>query len=178
MEVSRAGRGTILVLLQNFIQFGLGLLFFAVAANILSKADIGLISTFNFISILFFSVAPLSLHVAATRFMASYIGQNDKEQASSVAKSIKRLVLYSSLIILIVSIASTFIYIYISNLFSLDLPVQLTNRPDLILFVLVYAFFLTMRTTYQGFLQGLQKFERYALVGVISITLARILGIF
>jgi len=78
MNAAKASRSTFLILSQNIIQFGIGLLFFTIAAKMLTKIDIGLISTFTFISVLFVSLAPLSLQVAATRYMAESLGQNNR----------------------------------------------------------------------------------------------------
>lgn len=166
MDAVKTSRGTILILAQNIMQYGAGLLFFAIAANILTKAELGLISTFTFISIIFLAIAPLSLNVAAARYIADFTGQNSREKASAVVRTVNRWVSYFSLSLLALGIT-------VSYFFSSSTFISL----NMLSLVLVYSFFLTIKSTYQSFLQGLQMFERYAVVGLISIALARVIGI-
>ncbi len=166
MSAIRASRGTLFILLQNAVQFGIGLLFYTIAAKILATAEIGLISTFTFISVLFMSFAPLSLQVAATRYVAESMSKNNREEASSIVKTVRKWVFLVSLGFLAVGSVISFLF-----------PTIAPVNPYLTLWVLVYSFFLTMRITYQAFLQGLQMFERYALIGVVSLALTRGLGI-
>lgn len=166
MGAAKTSRGTLLVLSQNAVQFGMGLLFFAVAAKILTKAEIGVISTLTFVYVIFSSLAPLSLPTAAVKYMAEFIGQNNREKASSVAKTTRRWVFLVSLGFLAIGSGISFL-----------LPAGLVVSPELVLLTFVYAFFSTMRVTHQAFLQGLQMFERYALIGIVGIVLSRGLGI-
>lgn len=166
MSSIKASRGTIFILSQNIIQFGIGLLFFTIAAGKLTKADIGLISTFTFISVLFVAIAPFSLQIAAARYIAEFLGQNAKETASSIVRTVRKWVSFLSLT-----------FFGVGSILTFFLLSGVVSNPDLIVLVLVYGFFATMRTLYQAFLQGLQQFERYGLVGIVSILLSRGLGL-
>lgn len=163
---AKTGRGTLLVLLQNAVQFGIGLLFFAIAANVLTKTEIGVISTLTFAYVMFSALAPLALQTAAAKYMAEFMGQNNREKASSVAKTTRKWVFLVSLGFLAICSGISFL-----------IPAGSIVAPELVLLAFVYAFFSTMRVTYQAFFQGLQLFRRYAVIGIVGIALSRGLAI-
>jgi len=166
MAAVKATRGTLLILLQNAIQFGIGLLFFTVAAKMLTATDIGFISTFTFISVLFIAVAPLSLQVAAAKYVSEFLGQNKREKAASIVRTVRTWVFSVSACLFIV-------FSFILFFLLVDYPLKF----DLVFLVLIYSFFSTVRLTYQAFLQGLQQFKRYSLTGIVSMVSSRGLGI-
>ena len=96
----RAGKGAIYVATQSVLQFAVGLLYYSIIARSLTGAEIGLIATLTFITSIYSIFASLSLPIAATKYISEFIGQNDKEKASAVAKKTIRLVLISSILLL------------------------------------------------------------------------------
>lgn len=160
----RAGKGAIYVATQSVIQFTVGLLYYSIIARLLTEAEIGLIATLTFITSIYTIFASLSLPIAATKYISEYIGQNDKEKASAVANKTIRLVLFSSLLLLV------------GFYFILDFITGYKYR-FLIMISCVTAFFATLKSTYLEFLRGLQRFGKYSLAILISITANRFIGI-
>lgn len=166
MSITKVGRGSVYVAVQNVAQFAVGLIFYSILARLLTKADIGLVSTLTFAVTIYSVFATLTLNVAAAKYISEYIGKGDPEKASSVAKKTTRLIATLSIILLIPAIL-------ISQLLGEQ------NYSITLLFVIacITSSFASLKSTYLSFLQGSQSFGKYALAGTSAIVAARAFSI-
>ena len=155
----RAGKGAIYVAIQSISQFAIGLIYYSILARSLTEADIGIMSTLSFISTIYIIVAHLSLPIAATKHISEFMGKNDEESASAVAKRTIKLVTLISMIVLVG------IFVTLQFFFEIDQSIKL-----LVMISCATGFFATIKTTYLAILRGLQMFRKYS----ITITLATI----
>ncbi|MEM2851541.1 MAG: polysaccharide biosynthesis C-terminal domain-containing protein [Candidatus Bathyarchaeia archaeon] len=165
----KTARGTIYVAAQNIAQFVINLVFLMILARILTKADIGSISALSFAIVIFTAVADLSLCPASTKYISEHIGRGELEQAASVAVTIRRYVLLSSSVALVVAVA-----------FSSWFSTLLWGTPaGTVTFILAFldAFVYMLRLLYMSYLRGLQLFSRYSIVVVTAIAVGRVLGV-
>lgn len=161
----RAGKGAIYVAIQSVSQFAIGLLYYSLLARSLTEAEIGIISTLSFISSIYIVFAHLSLPIAATKHISEFMGKNDAESASSVAKRTIKLVMQISILILV--------GIYVTLPFiEIDQSIKL-----LIMISCATGFFATIKTTYLEMLRGLQMFRKYSITITLAIIANRLIGI-
>jgi O-antigen/teichoic acid export membrane protein len=162
----RAGKGAVYVAIQSVSQFAIGLFYYSILARLLTEAEIGIISTLSFTSSIFIIVANLSLPIAATKHISGFMGQNDEESASSVAKKTIRLV------ILIATLVLAGIYVTLPFLFEGDQSIIV-----LVMIACATGFFATIKTTYLAFLRGLQMFGKYSITITLAVITNRVIGI-
>lgn len=169
MSSKRIGRGAIYILSLNSLQFIVGIIFYNILSNVLPPREIGLLSTFFFIYLLFSLISNLSLPVAGAKFLAEFLGREEEDKSSAIVKTILQIVLISSLTLLITSFNLIVTINFFFHLFE-----------DLILLLFLTslaAFFASLRQTYMGFIQGLQLFGRFAILNVTAVVAVRLLGI-
>jgi len=147
----KAGKGATYVGIQGILRFIIGLLYYSIIARLLTEAEVGVISTLTFINLIFIIIASLSLPIAATKYISEFIGQNDKEKASAVAKKTIRLVFFLSIFL--------FIGIYLIIEFFLG---YIYTSKVVVIISCATAFLATIRNTYLEFLRGLQMFGKYS----------------
>jgi len=162
----RAGKGAIYVAIQSVSQFAIGLIYYSILARSLTEAEIGIISTLSFISSIYIIVAHLSLPIAATKHISGFMGKNDEESASAVAKRTIGLVILISILVLVG------IYVTLQFLFEIDQSIKL-----LIMISCATGFFATIKTTYLAILRGLQMFGKYSITITLAIIANRVIGI-
>jgi len=162
-------KGTIYITAQNIVQFVINLVFLMILARILTKADIGSISALSFAIVIFTAVADLSLCPASTKYISEHIGRGEIEQAASVAVTVRRYVLLSSLVALVVAVA-------LSSWFS---TLLWGSTAGTVTFILAFldAFVYMLRLLYMSYLRGLQLFSRYSIVVITAIAVGRTVGI-
>lgn len=171
MSVRRVGRGTFYIMAQNVTQFLSGILFYVVItrAPTITKADIGSISTLTFFVTLFTLASPLGLQVAAAKYVSEFIGREEMKKASSVARSIIRMVIISSSSLLITALL-------LSSWLS---PLSGRSGIGIMVFMIACgaAFLATMKSTFLSLIQGLQMFDRYAVASILTFITARTLAV-
>ena len=162
----RAGRGAIYVAIQSVSQFAIGLIYYSILARSLTEAEIGIISTLSFISSIYIIVAHLSLPIAATKHISGFMGKNDEENASAVAKRTIRLVILISTLVLVG------ILVTLQFIFEIDQSIKL-----LVIISCTTGFFATIKTTYLAILRGLQMFGKYSITITLAVIANRVIGI-
>ena len=162
----RAGKGAIYVAIQSISQFAIGLLYYSIIARLLTEREIGLIATLTFITSFYSIFAALALPIAATKYISEFIGQNDEEKASAVAKKTIRLVLLSSTLLFVGTLLIVKLFLGYESSIKI-----------LIIISCATAFFTTIKSTYLEFLRGLQMFGKYSITGLLSVTANRLIGI-
>ncbi|MDQ1280115.1 MAG: Polysacc synt protein [Thermoproteota archaeon] len=166
MYVDRISKGFVYIIGLNILQFLIGLSFYSVAAKILNPTDLGIISSLTFIYSIFVVVVPLALPVAATKYVAEYIGRGEIEKASNVASSVIKLVLKISVIFLIFSYLG---YVIILLRFEGGY-----SSAFFIMVTLVASFAAVIRLTYLALLQGLQRFDRFVISNSSTAIVSRL----
>lgn len=141
MSIVRIGRGTIYVAIQSITTFVIGLLYYSTLARLLTKSEIGLLSTMTLITSIYSLLATLNLPVAATKYMSEYIGQNNEERASAVAKRTLKLVLLLSTLLLVPALLIPWLYMSENPLLSV-----------LMMISCITAFLGIIKSTYLSFL--------------------------
>ncbi|HYB92650.1 MAG TPA: polysaccharide biosynthesis C-terminal domain-containing protein [archaeon] len=168
-NVKRTTRGTVYVSIETALNFLAGLIFYVIAARILPTADIGGLTALTFIFTIVPVTAELALPTAAAKYMSEFIGRGETDKAAAVSAAVKKIVLITSLVSLfLVAILST----WFSHLVWGD-----ASHAQIFLILSVALFLTTIRATYLGFLQGLQSYGKYSLVGFFAYALARVAAV-
>lgn len=171
--VAKVTRGAVFVSLQTALNYVAGLVFYMMAARLLPGEDIGSLSmlTFGYYAFLLIATTPtaLSLPSAAVKYISEYVGRGEPEKASSVASAMARFILGLSAVALVVAVV-------LSSFFS-SILWGTSSGGMVFALAFVAAFLAVVRTTYLSFLQGLQRFGRYAVAGFTPILVGRTAGV-
>jgi len=170
LKKSEVTRGTIYIAIQNAVQFSVNLVSMMILARILPQDEIGSISALTFSFVIFVTISDLSLPTANAKFVSEHLGAGDPSQASAVTAAVRRYLLLSSTVCLVVAC-----------LFSERFSVLVwgTGERQLV-FVIVFlaAFTFVLRNTYLSCLRGLNLFDKYATTVISVIAFGRTIAIF
>jgi O-antigen/teichoic acid export membrane protein len=144
-------------------------MFYSIAAKVLNRADLGLVSTLTFLHFIFTIIAPLALPIAGTKYVSEYIGKQKRNTAASIASTVIRVVLVLSLVFLVVFIGVSYLLVSVFQ-WPHDALIFLTV-------IFISSFLATMRLTYLSLMQGLQLFDKYAISNVLTIIFTRLTGL-
>jgi O-antigen/teichoic acid export membrane protein len=167
--ISRIGRGVTSIAILNAFQFLVGILFYNIVSKILTPTEIGIMSTLNFVYTTFTVFAPLALHFGAVKYVAEYLGNNQAGRAAAVTKATIRLILISSTVFLAV-------YVAIAKIIPNVLP-DIKDSELLFIIASTAAFVAVFRNTYLAYIQGLQLFDKYAIITLTTLSMSKFLGI-
>jgi O-antigen/teichoic acid export membrane protein len=161
MSAARVARGTIYITVQNILTSAMGILFYIVAARVLTPSDIGVIASLQFATAIYTTIAILSLQTAATKYMSEEIGRGRSAVAAAVALQTLKIVVVSSFCILCLSI-----------LFSPMLAESLLGvSSGSLVFAIAFlsAFFGIVKQMYVSFLQGVQRLDLFAKIHIVTV---------
>ena len=96
MALIRIGRGITYIAVLNTLQFAVGILFYNMLSRELRPYEIGIFSTLTFAYVILTVLAPLALQIAAVKYVAEYLGKEDRGKAAAVARTTTRIVFFSS----------------------------------------------------------------------------------
>ena len=119
MSAARVARGTVYITVQNILTSAMGIIFYIVAARVLTPSDIGAIATLQFTTAIYTTISILSLQTAATKYMSEEIGRGRPDMADAVAKLTLRIVALSSVL-----------FLFLAYLFSPLLAGRLLGDPS------------------------------------------------
>jgi O-antigen/teichoic acid export membrane protein len=140
----------------SILQLIVSTAFYMIAAQVLAKPDLGLVSTLTFLNMIFTTIAPLALPIAGTKYVSEFIGKNERVMAANVAKTIG----FSGLSFVLVSVfqwpQEALLYVVVT---------------------FIASFLAALRLSYMGLMQGLQLFDRYAVTNVFALILSRLTGL-
>lgn len=171
MITSNLPKGTIRIMLATISQYVVMALFYMFTAktNILSQADIGVLSILTFLSSTFSLLTILELPTALTKFISEKFGKNQKEDGSGIQKTVTKTVM-------VLSIAG----FTLTALFSPLLSNFFLNSPDYIIILIlnfVFASLQNMLSVYRSTLQALYFFGKMAVLNITFILTSRIIAI-
>ncbi len=153
----------------SILQLIVSTAFYMVAAQVLAKPDLGLVSTLTFLNLIFTTLAPLAIPIAGTKYVSEFIGKNERTGAANVASTVIRLA---------AGLSGVFLLGFSALVFLL---VAVFQWPQVVLgyvvLTLIASFLGALRLTYMGLLQGLQLFDRYAVTNVFALILSRLIGL-
>ena len=162
-------KGTVLLSLQQILQFAFSFIFYVVVARILTRSEVGQISLLAFIMSVFTVVTQLSLPTAATRFIAERVGAGKNREASAIGHTTLKLLILISAPALLVS------YIISPNLSTIIFGQTELNQ--LLPLTFISAFILDLTTLYGAQLLGLGLYSKMVLQNIVYIPLSRSLGL-
>jgi O-antigen/teichoic acid export membrane protein len=143
--------------------------FYMIAAQVLAKPDLGLVSTLTFLNMIFTTLAPLALPIAGTKYVSEFIGKNERTGAANVASTVIRLVATLSCVFLLGFSALAFALVTV-----FQWPQEVLGY---VVLTLIASFLGALRLSYMGLMQGLQLFDRYAVTNVFALILSRLIGL-
>lgn len=166
METNNIPKGTLQITLTNGIQYlAIGLFYIIVTkTNALTRTDIGILSILSFLSSTFLILTTLALPTALTKFTSEKLGKN-QEEATSIQKTVTKIVLTSSLM-----------GFAIAACLSEQLSQFFLGTPAyafLIILMLTHALLFNIVTIYKSSLQALYLFGKMALVTLTFIVISR-----
>ncbi len=167
MSLANIGKGVRYLLTLNIIQMLATVIFFYVAAHVLSEADIGLIATLTFTYSVLTILSSLALPTAGTKYIAEFLGSEENLKASAAARSVLRLVLLNAFIVA-VSFHIVLILV-IGGVYGNIVPFSL---------VCIASFLASLKLSHVAFLQGLQLFDRYITVNLSTTIASYLVGVF
>ncbi len=153
----------------SILQLIVSTAFYMIAAQVLTKPDLGLVSTLTFLNMIFTTIAPLALPIAGTKFISEFIGKNERKVAASVAKTVIRLVSILSFLFLIGFSVLSFVLVSVFHW-----------PQEVLIYVIVTfiaSFLAVLRLSYMALMQGLQLFDRFAITNVFALILSRLTGL-
>ncbi len=161
MSAARVARGTVYITVQNILTSAMGIIFYIVAARVLTPSDIGAIATLQFATAIYTTISILSLQTAATKYMSEEIGRGRPDMADAVAKLTLRIVALSSVL-----------FLFLAYLFSPLLAGRLLGDPSKSLIFMVTflsAFFGVLKQMYVSFFQGVQRLDLFAITHIVTV---------
>jgi O-antigen/teichoic acid export membrane protein len=167
MQTNNIPKGTLQITLTNAVQYLImGLFYIAVTkTDALTQPDIGALSILSFLSSTIILITGLALPTALTKFASEKLGKNQREEATSVQKTVTKTVLT-------LSAAGFVIAIILSNQLSQYLFGSSTYA-HLIILMLTYTLFSSIMTVYNSTLQALALFGKMATVTLTFIIVSR-----
>jgi O-antigen/teichoic acid export membrane protein len=156
----KAARGAGALGAQNIASVLLALVFFMVFARMVSKAEMGAYGAVYLILSVLIIVGNFGLGFAASHFLPFYHGRNETSKMLSASKRILLLSTILGVVLLAVSLI-------LADFFSL-LLLGTMKYGFLFRITAVAVFAGVLGFTFDGFLRGLQKFNRLALYRLLS----------
>ncbi len=153
----------------SILQLIVSTAFYMIAAQVLAKPDLGLVSTLTFLNLIFTTLAPFALPIAGTKYVSEFIGKNERTGAANVASTVIRLVAGLSGVFLLGFSALAYLLVAV-----FQWPQAVLGY---VVLTFVASFLGALRLTYMGLLQGLQLFDRYAVTNVFALILSRLIGL-
>jgi O-antigen/teichoic acid export membrane protein len=136
------------------------LIFTIILARLLMPEYFGLYNLATSIALIAIAIADLGINGAITRFIAEYIGKNNKKKAASIFQYLLKLKLKVALFISILLI-----------LLAYPLSVQLFKKPELFYPLIIsafYVFLLSMETLFESLFYGLKKLKYLSIKEILS----------
>lgn len=161
MSAAKVARGTVYITVQNILTAAMGIVFYIVAARVLTPSDIGVIAALQFAIAIYTTISILSLQTAATKYMSEEIGRRRPEVAAEIVVLTLKIVAVSSILILCLA--------YLS---SPLLAAKLLGDPSKsLLFAITFlsAFFGVLRQMYASFFQGVQRLGLFAIANIVTV---------
>ena len=171
MKVNRpaifVARGASYILTQKIAYSVMQILAFAAIARLISQVDMGILAVLTLTIGLFSAIISLGLPVAATKFIAEYVGKGDRQSTASIFYQILR-------VNLIISIAAASFCFVFSDSISLFL-LQTTTYTGLFRVLALDIVAAGMLSTLHSSLLGLQKIREVAIFNLIGLAIRLIL---
>lgn len=153
----------------SILQLIVSTAFYMIAAQVLAKPDLGLVSTLTFLNMIFTTLAPFALPIAGTKYVSEFIGKNERTGAANVASTVIRLVAILSCVFLLGFSALAFVLVAV-----FQWPQEVLGY---VVLTFIASFLGALRLSYMGLMQGLQLFDRYAVTNVFALILSRLIGL-
>jgi stage V sporulation protein B len=170
MKNKDVAKGTIQITLTDVVRYGVMALFYVIIAktNTLTPQELGYFSILIFIS----NAASLSLFnlpLALTKFISQKLGRKETEEASSIFKTGKKILLIlNSCGLLVIILISSPLSVYFWGILDYNI---------LIILIGLEAFFINLINTYNSGLKALGLFNKIALSILIYIITSRAIAV-
>jgi len=155
---ARVARGATYLFVQGFATAVISLVYFIVLAHILPKEELGVYALLSFIVTLPQVFGTLAFPSAAVKYIAQYLGEDNKEKAKSVIARVLQICVLSSVVALIVLVVQ-------AELLS-TLIFGNANYAQLLQIVGLSSVFMILNIAVTSFLQGLQRMREVAAIGL------------
>ncbi len=161
MSAARVARGTAYITVQNILTSAMGIVFYIVAARVLTPSDIGAIASLQFATAIYTTIALLSLQTAATKYISEEIGRRKPEVAAAVALQTLKIVIVSSICILCLAF-------FFSPLLA-DTLLGTPSKSLVFTIAFLSAFFGIVKQMYVSFIQGVQRLDLFAKIHILTV---------
>jgi O-antigen/teichoic acid export membrane protein len=161
-------RGTVYLLIMNVVNYLLLLLFYAVLARVMSKADVGFLSFMMLSLAAFNTLTLLALNSAVVKYVAEFIGSGKHGLASLVAGKAFKVILFVS----VPAVFMAFVAVLVGNVFRLD-----AAHVYAVLGMVCTGFVVNLTSYYGGVMYGLGMFLAVTVQNVVFTVLSRFLGL-
>ncbi len=163
-------RGTAYITLQQFIVYLSYFLFYIILARVLTKGQVGAVSLLSAVLAAFNAITLLALPQAATRYISSHLGTEQRGLAGSVAKTTLRLSM-------LIAVPAFLIAIPLSPTINTLLFPAGENYIFELAFTFLLGSIIDLYLLYNAYFLGVGMYPEYAYVTILYVPLSRSIGI-
>lgn len=167
---ARVARGATYMFLQGMISNVIGVAFIAILAHLISREEMGVYAILTFILTAVQVLGVFALPSASTKYISQYIAEKNAKKARSVITRVLQISFVTSIMILIL--------LYVAADWLSIITFGTSEWTQLFQISAFVSFFMIFYIQIRSFLQGLQRFQELAALGLAYTLMQKSLVIY